>query len=67
LRLRFALDLPKATQTTAKETLHTVGVELGLSHTRIQKIETAALNKLGISQHDVLYNRNQVREKLEKI
>ena len=67
LRLRYALDLPTKTQTTAKETLETVGAEIGLSHTRIQKIEDSALIKLGISKSQVLYQRNEVRKLIENI
>lgn len=67
LRLRFALDKPKKVQYTAKETLHTIGEEIGLSHNRVRDIETEALEKLGISISDVLYNRNEVLKIIEKI
>ena len=67
LRLRFAIDRPKKSQTTAKETLETVGLEVGVSHNRIKVIESEALEKLGIPLSDVYYNRNQVREIIEKI
>ena len=67
LRLRFAIDRPKKAQTTAKATLETVGLEVGVSHNRIKVIESEALEKLGIPLSDVYYNRNQVREIIEKI
>ena len=67
LRLRFAIDRPKKSQTTAKETLETVGLEVGVSHNRVKVIESEALEKLGIPLSDVYYNRNQVREIIEKI
>ena len=67
LRLRFAIDRPKKSQTTAKETLETVGLEVGVSHNRVKVIESEALEKLGIPMSDVYYNRNQVREIIEKI
>ena len=67
LRLRFAIDRPKRAQTTAKETLETVGLEVGVSHNRVKVIESEALEKLGIPMSDVYYNRNQVREIIEKI
>ena len=67
LRLRFAIDRPKKSQTTAKEPLETVGLEVGVSHNRIKVIESEALEKLGIPLSDVYYNRNQVREIIEKI
>ena len=47
LRLRFAIDRPKKAQTTAKETLETVGLEVGVSHNRVKVIESQALEKLG--------------------
>ena len=67
LRLRFAIDRPKKSQTTAKETLETVGLEVGVSHNRIKVLESEALEMLGIPLSDVYYNRNQVREIIEKI
>lgn len=67
LRLRFAIDRPKKAQTTAKETLETVGEEIGVSHNRVKVIESEALEKLGIPMSDVYYNRNQVREIIEAL
>jgi len=67
LRLRFAIDRPKRAQTTAKETLETVGLEVGVSHNRVKVIESEALEKLGIPMSDVYYKRNQVREIIENI
>ena len=67
LRLRFAIDRPKKAQTTAKETLETVGEEIGVSHNRVKIIESQALEKLGIPMSDVYYNRNQVREIIKNL
>ncbi len=67
LRLRFAIDRPKRAQTTAKETLETVGQEVGVSHNRVKVIESEALEKLGIPMSDVYYKRNQVREIIKNI
>ena len=43
------------------------GLEVGVSHNRVKVIESEALEKLGIPLSDVYYNRNQVREIIEKI
>ena len=67
LRLRFAIDRPKRAQTTAKETLETVGLEVGVSHNRVKIIESQALEKLGIPMSDVYYKRNQVRKIIEAL
>ena len=67
LRLRFAIDRPKKSQTTAKETLETVGLEVGVSHNRVKVIESEALEKLGIPMSDVYYKRNQVRKIIEAL
>ena len=67
LRLRFAIDRPKKAQTTAKETLETVGLEVGVSHNRVKIIESQALEKLGIPMSDVYYKRNQVRKIIEAL
>ena len=67
LRLRFAVDKPKTVQYTAKETLHNVGHELGISHNRVKILEERALRKLNIPMSDVLYNRNDVLKIIEKI
>ena len=67
LRLRFAIDLPEKVDTTAKETLETIGDELGFSHTFVKKLEETALDRLGIPMNDVLYNRRKVRDFISKI
>ena len=67
LRLRFAIDRPKKSQTTAKETLETVGLEVGVSHNRVKIIESQAREKLGIPMSDVYYKRNQVRKIIEAL
>ena len=67
LRLRFAIDRPKKAQTTAKETLETVGLEVGVSHNRVKIIESQALEKRGIPMSDVYYKRNQVRKIIEAL
>tara|TARA_B100001939_G_C16895701_1_gene597476 strand:- start:98 stop:334 length:237 start_codon:yes stop_codon:yes gene_type:complete len=67
LRMRFAVDKPKKVQYTAKETLHTIGQEMGISHNRVKVLEHRALDKLGISVSDVHYNRNKVLKIIEEI
>ena len=65
--MRFAVDKPQTVQYTAKETLETIGQEIGISHNRVAVLENRALDKLGISISDVHYNRNQVLKIIEKI
>jgi DNA-directed RNA polymerase sigma subunit (sigma70/sigma32) len=67
LRMRFALERPVHVQTSAKETLQTIGDDIGVSITCIQKIEKRALKKLQISNSDYLYRRNEVLKIVEKI
>ena len=67
LRMRLAIERPVQAQTSAKETLKTIGEEMGVSYTCIQHIEKAALKKLQISNSDYLYRRNEVLKIVEKI
>ena len=67
LRLRFAVDKPIKVQYTAKETLHNVGDELGISHNRVKVLEERALKKLNIPMYDVIYNRNDVLKVIEQL
>lgn len=67
LRLRFAVEKPKKVQYTAKETLHNVGYELGISHNRVKILEERALRKLNIPMSDVMYNRNDVLKVIEQL
>ena len=66
LRLRFAIDLPETQDTTAKETLKTIGKEMGFSYTCAQFVEQAGLKKLGVSSRDAIYNRKKVRKLVEE-
>ena len=67
LRMRLAIERPVHAQTSAKETLKTIGDDIGVSITCIQKIEKRALKKLQISYSDYLYRRNEVLKIVEKI
>ena len=67
LRMRVALERPVHGQSSAKETLQTIGDDIGVSITCIQKIEKRALKKLKISNSDYLYRRNDVLKIVEKI
>ncbi len=67
LRLRYAIDKPKLSNSVAKESYEVIAEELGVSMQRVRQIKIDALNKLGLDREELQVDRVAVMELIAEL